>query len=70
LTSTASSTITRIIPSFHHLKKIKKTKKNKKLKNMTKNQNQRKPNIPILREKNEEIEGEEGGYFKFYERQK
>jgi hypothetical protein len=37
---------------------------------MTKNQNQRKPNIPILREKNEEIEGEEGGYFKFYERQK
>jgi hypothetical protein len=33
---------------------------------MTKNQNQRKPNIPILREKNEENEGEEGGYFKFY----
>jgi hypothetical protein len=32
---------------------------------MTKNQNQRTPNVLILREKNE---GEEGGYFKFYER--
>jgi hypothetical protein len=35
---------------------------------MTKNQNQRKPNVLILREKNEENEGEEGGYFKFCER--
>jgi hypothetical protein len=35
---------------------------------MTKNQNQRKPNVSILREKNEEKEGEEVGYFKFYER--
>jgi hypothetical protein len=41
---------------------------NKKLKNMTKNKNQRKPNVSILREKNEENEGEEGGYFKFYKR--
>jgi hypothetical protein len=35
---------------------------------MTRNQNQRKPNVSILREKNEENEGEEGGYIKFYER--
>jgi hypothetical protein len=40
----------------------------KKKKNMTRNQNQRKPNVSILREKTEENEGEEGGYFKFYER--
>jgi hypothetical protein len=35
---------------------------------MNKNKNQRKPDVPILREKNEENEGEVGGYFKFYER--
>jgi hypothetical protein len=27
-----------------------------------------KPNVSILREKNEENKGEEGGYFNFYER--
>jgi hypothetical protein len=56
-------------PIFSSLKKKqKKKKKNTKLKNMTKNQNQRTPNVSIPREKNEENEGEEGGYFKFCER--